>query len=215
MDIGLLVLRPRYRVQQFVAKLRRQELIGEAALTPYLSSAQIALFQSMPASEQRHALDVLRTLQKEGPCGATLAQAALLHDTGKVLPSVGQGKVLPSLGQGKVLPSAESRPPFGGVGQGKIRGRVHLWHRVAKVLLQAIHPALLHRLAVDEPNSWHYPFFILLHHAACGAELAATAGTDPLAVALIRWHHTAPEESDLDTRGRALLAALRSADEQT
>jgi len=181
-------LRPRYRVQQFVAKLRRQEPIGEAALTPYLSSAQIALFQSMPASEQRHALDVLRTLQKEGHCDAILAQAALLHDTGKVLPSVGQGK---------------------------IRERVHLWHRVAKVLLQAIHPALLRRLAVDEPNSWHYPFFILLHHDARGAELAATAGTDPLAVALIRWHHTAPEESDLDSRGRALLAALRSADEQT
>jgi len=176
------------------------------ALTPYLSGAQIALFQSMPASEQRHALDVLRTLQKEGPCDAILAQAALLHDAGKVLPSVGQGRVLPFVGQGKVLPSAR---------QGKIRGRVHLWHRVAKVLLQAIHPALLHRLAVDEPNSWHYPFFILLHHAARGAELAAMVGTDPLSVALIRWHHTAPEESDLDTMGQALLAALRSADEQT
>jgi hypothetical protein len=97
------------------------------------------------------------------------------------------------------------------VGKGE---RVRLWHRVAAVLLEAIHPTLLRWVALNEPGSWRYPFFVLLHHASYGAELAAAAGTDPLAVALIRWHGTASEESGLDLRGQALLAALRSADEQ-
>lgn len=81
------------------------------------------------------------------------------------------------------------------------------------VLLQAICPALLQRFALDNPRSWRYPFFVQLHHAQRGAEMAAQAGTHPLAVALIRWHHTPPEYSNLDSKGQALLAALRAADE--
>jgi hypothetical protein len=181
-------LRSRYRVQQFVAKLRRQDAVDGAVLTPYLSTVQRKLFRSMPTTEQRHALDVLYDLREGGHEERALAQAALLHDVGKVLPHVRWGKA---------------------------SKRVRLWHRVARVLLQAIHPTLLHRLAADDSDSWRYPFFILLHHAALGAELAAEAGVEPLAVSLIHWHHTAPEESDLDIRGQALLAALRSADEHT
>ena len=172
-----MTLRPGYRVQQFLAALSLRGPVEEAVLGAYLSPAQVRLFRLMPASEQRHAFAVLRTLQKEGHSEAALAQAALLHDVGK-------------------------------------GARVRLWHRVTAVLLEAIHPALLRRVAVNEPGSWRYPFFVLLHHASYGAELAAAAGTDPLAVALIRWHDTAPEESRLDLQGQALLAALRLADEQ-
>ncbi len=96
---------------------------------------------------------------------------------------------------------------------GKAGGRIKLWHRVVTVLLQATCPMFLLRLAVDNPCSWRYPFFVQLYHAERGAEMAAKAGTPPIAVALIRWHHALPSESALDTREKALLAALRAADE--
>jgi len=97
---------------------------------------------------------------------------------------------------------------------GKTGGRIRLWHRVARVLSQALHPAWLDRLALDEPRSWRYPFFVLLHHAERGADLSAEAGADAVAVALIRAHHTEPARSGLDAAGQALLAALERADEQ-
>jgi hypothetical protein len=195
-DTGHLALRPWYRVQQFIRGLRRHDSVEEAALTPHLTDAQIALFRSMPASDQQHALAVLRALRAAGNDEPALVQAALLHDVGKVSPSVGRGKVLPSVRQ-----EGESR--------------VRLWHRVVQVLLEAVHPECVRRLANDVPGSWRYPFFVLLHHAERGAEWAAGAGTDRLAVALIYWHHTAPQQSDLDAEGRSLLAKLQVADEQT
>lgn len=174
-----MTLRIGYRVRQFLAALNlRRESIDKAAFEAYLSKAQIELFQRMPASEQRHGLAVLHTLEKKGYSDAALAQAALLHDVGKT------------------------------------GGQVRLWHRVAAVLLPAVHPTLLHRIAHDRPGSWHYPFYIQLQHAARGATMAAQAGTDALAVALIRWHHTPPATSGLDAQGQALLAALQLADEQ-
>jgi len=172
-------LRPGYRIQQFLAALGfHQETVGESVLRAYLNPAQVELFQGMSASEQRHALAVLHTLQKEGHSEAVLAQAALLHDVGKV------------------------------------GGHIRLWHRVVVVLLQTIYPALLSRLALNEPDSWRYPFFVQLHHAARGAEMAKKVGTDTLAGALIYWHHTTPEKSSLDPQSQGLLAVLRSADEE-
>ncbi len=149
----------------------------------------------MAASEQQHGLAVLRALRAAGNDEPALAQAALLHDVGKVSPSVGRGKVSPSVGQ---------------VDESTVR----LWHRVAQVLLEAVHPEWAHWLAKDVPGSWRYPFFVLLHHAELGAERATEAGTCQLAVALIYWHHTAPEESDLDAEGQILLATLQLADAQ-
>ena len=176
-DTGCVILRPGYRVRQFWTALGFcPEPVQGAVLKAYLSTVQIELFQRMSGSEQRHAFGVLRTVQKEGHSEPVLAQAALLHDVGKV------------------------------------GGRIRLWHRVATVLLQAIHPALLHRLALNQAGSWRYPFFVQLHHAQRGADLAAGAGTDSLAMALIRMHHAVPEQSGLDAQGQALLAALRSAD---
>jgi AcrR family transcriptional regulator len=175
-------------------------------LKTHLNTAQIALFRRMSAAEQTHALAVLHTLQQDGfkvmsspdrfrsgtdaggsrdrhsaqaiDADPALAQAALLHDVGK------------------------------------IGERIRIWHRVATALLQALYPALLRHLALNEPRSWRYPFFVLLHHAEHGADLSAGAGTDAVAVALIRAHHTAPEQSGLDAPRQALLTALRCADEQ-
>ncbi|MGQ9493346.1 MAG: hypothetical protein ACUVR2_06240 [Anaerolineae bacterium] len=173
-----MTLRLGYRIQQFWTALGLfQTPMAAAEFSAHLNEAQVTLFQQMSPAEQRHALAVLHTLQRAGHHEAALAQAALLHDVGKV------------------------------------GGRIKLWHRVTTVLLQAIHPALLHRLAVDDPRSWRYPFYAQLHHAQRGAELVAQAGVHPLVVALIRWHHTRPCESELDSEGQALLAALRAADE--
>ena len=179
-------MRVAYRVQQFLAALCVRGPVAQAELQPYLSAAQITLFRTMPATEQRHALAVLRTLERKGYLQPSLAQAALLHDVGKVVTPLTRGE------------------------QGR---SIAIWYRVAAVLLKAADATLLERVALNEPGSWRFPFHVLVHHAERSAERAAVAGTDPLAVALIRWHHTSPQDSGLDSHDQPLLAALRSADE--
>jgi len=77
---------------------------------------------------------------------------------------------------------------------------IHLWHRVAGVLLEAFWPTLLEKLAVNRPQSWLYGFYIYRHHAELGAELAERSGCSPPVVELIRGHH-APSENE---RAKAL-----------
>ena len=64
--------------------------------------------------------------------------------------------------------------------------RMRLWHRVAGVLLDAVAPAQLERLASPDPGSWRYPFHLYLHHADLSAQAAAAAGCSPRSVAFIR-----------------------------
>jgi len=180
-------LRPFYRASQFFAELRHRNPVEQAEWMLHLNDAQATLLESLPSSEQRHAVTVLCMLQQNGHREAALMQAALLHDAGKVLPAVRQG----SHG-----------------------AQLRVWHRVAVVLIRALYPALLRRVAQDRPGSWRYPFYVLLHHAALGAGLAIEAGSDPLAAELIYWHHTAPDESLLDARGREMLSALQAADDK-
>jgi hypothetical protein len=66
--------------------------------------------------------------------------------------------------------------------------RVGLAHRTAVILLNALAPALLPRVASASPSSWRYPLHLSLVHPARGAELAARAGVDAAAVELIRHH---------------------------
>lgn len=54
-------------------------LVGSVLTTP----TQRALFDGMPAADQRHALALLRTLRAEGHDHPALMQAALLHDVAK------------------------------------------------------------------------------------------------------------------------------------
>lgn len=67
-------------------------------------------------------------------------------------------------------------------------GGVRVWHRVAVVLLQALCPRWLHRLASPDTASWRHPFWLHLHHPQRGAELAAAAGCAAATVELIRYH---------------------------
>ena len=197
-------LRPWYRVRQFWGALGwGAKPVEEAVLSTHLNAAQIALFQRMCAAEQRHALAVLRTLQRGEEEVASQFNGSQVPAAQSRQHHAAQAVVVePALAQAALLHDT-----------GKVGGRIQLWHRVSTVLLHALYPALLHRLARNEPHSWRYPFFVLLYHAELSAKLVAGAGTDALAVALIRAHHTAPERSGLDAQGRALLAALISADE--
>jgi hypothetical protein len=95
---------------------------------------------------------------------------------------------------------------------GKSGGRLRLWHRVLIVLIEALRPQLLERLAREEPRSWRYPFFVYQHHPELGAELAQAAGCSPTTVELIRRHQESPASNLLRTRHDKLLAALQEAD---
>ena len=83
--------------------------------------------------------------------------------------------------------------------------RMRLWHRIAGVLLEAVAPAALHRLARPDPRSWRHPFHLYLHHDAISAEMAVGAGCGPRTGAFIRGQ---PAETDAP-----LHAALKAADD--
>ena len=87
------------------------------------------------------------------------------------------------------------------------KGRLHLWHRVASVLVRVWRPELLAEIGEDRPGSWRRPFFVQAHHAELSAELAQQVGCSPRTVSLIRHHEDAPGERD-----DPLLAALQAAD---
>lgn len=85
--------------------------------------------------------------------------------------------------------------------------RMRLWHRVAGVLLEALAPALLHRLANHDAASWRHPFHLYLHHEPMSAALADEAGCPPRVGAFIRGQVAGDDAP--------LLRALRSADAAT
>jgi hypothetical protein len=71
---------------------------------------------------------------------------------------------------------------------GKAEGSLTLLRRAVIVLLQAVSPGLLQRLARDDPRSWRYPFAVHLQHAERGAHLCQQAGCSPMVAALVRYH---------------------------
>ena len=83
--------------------------------------------------------------------------------------------------------------------------RLRLWHRVTGVLLEAVAPGALRRLASPDPGSWRYPFHIYLHHEAISAQMAVSAGCEPRTGSFIRGQ---PRETDAP-----LQAALKAADD--
>jgi hypothetical protein len=82
--------------------------------------------------------------------------------------------------------------------------RLRLWHRVAVVLVEAVVPGRLARLASPDPKSWRHPFHLHVHHAELSARAALHAGCSPRAAAFI---HGTPGGPDAQ-----LAAALRAAD---
>ncbi len=80
----MFLARARYRSRQFFDALRAA--VGEvdrARVARYLSPEQQRLFHAMALRDQRHALDVLYVLERQGRDDEALLAAALLHDVGK------------------------------------------------------------------------------------------------------------------------------------
>jgi hypothetical protein len=84
--------------------------------------------------------------------------------------------------------------------------RMRLAHRVAGVLLEAIAPSVLRRLADPNPASWRHPFHLFLHHEPMSAELTLAAGCTTRLADFIR----GVAETDADER---LLRAMKDADD--
>jgi hypothetical protein len=82
--------------------------------------------------------------------------------------------------------------------------RLRLWHRVAVVVVEAIAPGRLGRLATADPKSWRYPFYLHVRHAELSAQAALEAGCSRRVAAFI---HGTPAGPDAQ-----LAAALRAAD---
>ncbi|MGQ9571600.1 MAG: HD domain-containing protein [Dehalococcoidia bacterium] len=86
------------------------------------------------------------------------------------------------------------------------KGPVRLWHRGAYVLLSAVCPRRLTRLAQPQGRGWRRALASLHDHAARSAALAEQAGAPATVVELIR-HHQRTDASD------SRLALLRAADD--
>jgi hypothetical protein len=76
---------PLYRVWQFIQALTARRLTPAEWLevSAVLTPPQQGLFRRMETNDQRHSLQVLRTLVREGETCHDLLVAALLHDVGK------------------------------------------------------------------------------------------------------------------------------------
>ncbi len=102
------------RVRQFRRHLLSRVAPAErAALASWLSPRQRELFESMHRADQRHGLDVLRSLRQAGHDDPELLLAGLLHDAGKG-PQVGLWhRVAWSLGEryGRRIARVASRLP--------------------------------------------------------------------------------------------------------
>ncbi len=83
--------------------------------------------------------------------------------------------------------------------------RLRLWHRVGGVLLEALAPRLLERLASPDPGSWRHAYHLYLHHADLSADAALAAGCSARTAAFIR--------GQVEADDAPLSAALHAADE--
>jgi hypothetical protein len=103
------------------------------------------------------------------------------------------------------------------------KGPIRLWQRVAFVLLRAVSPRLLRRLASGDGPGWRGALARSLDHAERGAALAQAAGSTPETVRLIRLHRSStaasprpelgPKASAEPAGDDVALALLRAADE--
>ncbi len=145
------------RVWQLVRSLRARPLNAQETeyLRGLLNEKQAALFVALVPYEQRHALNVCRTLAAGGfGADRELMQAALLHDLGKR--DHATGRYVPLWGKcANVALSA-----LGG-------------------------PRLIARLASPDPRSWCYIFYLQSNHETRSAELAREAGSSSKVVTLV------------------------------
>lgn len=148
------------RVRQFVRSTLARPL--DAPELEYLQSvltpAQFSLFKVLPLYEQRHALNVCRTLTGAGfGYDLDLLQASLLHDLGKFDPATGQA----------------------------IPVRVKVANVAATTIAGPLYRNWRERQSQARPGEWRYYFWLQAAHEARGAALAREAGGGPRVAALI------------------------------
>ena len=95
---------------------------------------------------------------------------------------------------------------------GKSAAPIHLWHRVAFVLLGNLSPRARAKLCARGDRPWRVPFFVLAHHTDLGADLALKAGCSGEVVALIRSHQR-PVNPVMSLPVQSRLLALQAADD--
>jgi hypothetical protein len=89
---------------------------------------------------------------------------------------------------------------------------VRTWHRVLTVLMRALCPTWLERVASPDSASWRHPLWLQLHHPQRGAELAEAAGCGAATVQLIRHHQQSG--GDLRPPVNQWLEALQAVDDE-
>ncbi|MBN9389483.1 MAG: hypothetical protein J0I20_15750 [Chloroflexi bacterium] len=148
------------RARQFARSVQARPLDPPemAYLQTILTPAQLALFKAFPLYEQRHALNVCRTLTGAGfGYDRDLLQASLLHDLGKFDPVTGQ-----------------SIPVW-----------VKVANVVVGAIAGPLYRGWRERQSSAGPGHWRYYFWLQAVHEARGAALAQEAGGGPRVAALI------------------------------
>jgi len=95
---------------------------------------------------------------------------------------------------------------------GKIGGRIKLWHRVAKVLLDRFWAEWPEHLPSEGRQAWSRPFYVQARHAARGAELVLGVGSGADLAGLIADHHTPVQQTKRQGVDAERLALLQRAD---
>jgi hypothetical protein len=96
---------------------------------------------------------------------------------------------------------------------GKIEARSKWWDRPVVVLGQTLLPAQSAHWASRGKDDWHRPFVIKKCHPDWGAAAAASCGSSPLTVSLIR-RHQERLKGNQQSKEERLLALLQWADDQ-
>jgi hypothetical protein len=96
---------------------------------------------------------------------------------------------------------------------GKTRVRLQLWERIVGALVERMRPDLVRRWGGGNDGGWRRAFVVRNQHAAWGAELARTAGSDAPTITLIR-HHQDKDPVITDEETLLLLRRLQWADNQ-
>lgn len=96
---------------------------------------------------------------------------------------------------------------------GKTRVSIGILERSLVVAMSLIWPERVRAWGSGAATGWKRPFAVKVQHPAWGAEMAAAAGANPLAVSLIRRHQDPlpPPPHGLEDR---LLGYLQRADDQ-